>query len=138
MLLTLAFGGWEVLSLPAVAYLGARIGGPARAVGAKNDYSYGIYVCRFLVQQVLAYFGVYRWGYAPFTLIALAVSLRLAWLSWHGIEKRAMALRDWGPGRGWRSGSGAARVEPTRSPDARSRPQPRPDREGDPDRPGYQ
>jgi hypothetical protein len=26
----------------------------------------------------------------------------MAWLSWHVIEKRAMSLKDWGPGRGLR------------------------------------
>lgn len=106
VLLTLAFGGFEVLGVAAAAYLvlylGARLGGPLRAVGTKNDYSYGVYVYGFLVQQVLAYFGVYRWGYLPFSIIALVVTFGLAWLSWHAIEKRAMALKDWGPGRGWR------------------------------------
>jgi peptidoglycan/LPS O-acetylase OafA/YrhL len=106
MLLTLHYGGFTLVGLPAgayfVMYLGARIGGPLRRVGAKNDYSYGVYVYGFVVQQTLAYFGVYRLGYVPFVLIALVVSLGFAWLSWHGIEKHAMALKDWGPGRGWR------------------------------------
>lgn len=106
MLLTLRYGGFTVVGLAAgayfVMYLGARLGGPLRRVGAKNDYSYGVYVYGFLVQQTLAFFGVYRLGYLPFTLIALVVSLGFAWLSWHGIEKHAMALKDWGPGRGWR------------------------------------
>ena len=106
MLLTLRYGGFTVVGLAAgayfIMYLGARLGGPLRKVGAKNDYSYGVYVYGFLVQQTLAYFGVYRLGYVPFTLIALVISLGFAWLSWHGIEKRAMALKDWGPGKGWR------------------------------------
>jgi len=106
MLLTLHWGGFTLLGIPAgayfVMYLGARLGGPLRRVGAKNDYSYGVYVYGFLIQQTLAYFGVYRLGYLPFVLIALVVSLGFAWLSWHGIEKHAMALKDWGPGRGLR------------------------------------
>ncbi len=106
VVVTLLNGGFELVGIPAAVYLalylGARIGGPLRVVGAKNDYSYGIYIYGFPVQQVLAYFGVYRWGYLAFTLIALAVTAGLAWLSWHVIEKRAMALKDRGPGRGWR------------------------------------
>lgn len=106
VLLTLAFGGFHVLGVPAAAYLvlflGARIGGRLQVVGAKNDYSYGVYVYGFLVQQVLAYFGVYRWGYLPFALLALVATFGLAWLSWHFVEKRAMSLKDWGPGKGWR------------------------------------
>jgi peptidoglycan/LPS O-acetylase OafA/YrhL len=106
LLFTLHWGGYTLLGLPAgayfIIYLGARIGGPLRKIGAKNDYSYGVYVYGFLVQQTLAYFGLYRWGYLPYVLVALVVSLGLAWLSWHAIEKHAMALKDWGPGRGWR------------------------------------
>ena len=106
VVVTLLNGGFELVGVPAavymVLYLGARIGGPLRRVGAKNDYSYGIYIYGFPVQQVLAYFGVYRWGYLAFTAAALVVTFGLAWLSWHLIEKRAMALKDRGPGRGWR------------------------------------
>lgn len=106
MLLSLRWGGFAVLGLPTgayfVLYLGARLGGPLRRVGQKNDYSYGVYVYGFLVEQVLAYMGVYRWGYVPYALIALVVTLGFAWLSWHGVEKHAMALKDLGPGRGWR------------------------------------
>jgi len=106
LLVTLHWGGFTLLGLPAgayfVIYLGARIGGPLRKVGAMNDYSYGVYVYGFLIQQTLAFFGLYRLGYLPFVLIALVVSSGFAWLSWHGIEKHAMAMKDWGPGRGWR------------------------------------
>jgi peptidoglycan/LPS O-acetylase OafA/YrhL len=105
LLVSLRTGGFAIVGLPAgaylVLYLGARIGGRARLVGAKNDYSYGVYVWGFLVEQCLAFAGVWRWGYAAFTIIALAISLGFAWLSWHGVEKHAMALKDWGPGRGW-------------------------------------
>ena len=105
MLLTLHWGGFTLLGIPAgayfVMYLGARLGGPLRKVGAKNDYSYGVYVYGFLIQQTLAFFGVYKLGYLLFVFISLVVSGGFAWLSWHGIEKHAMALKDWGPGRGW-------------------------------------
>ena len=105
-LLTLRYGGFTLLGLAAgtyfVLYLGARLGGPLRRVGATNDYSYGVYVYGFLVQQVLAYAGAHEWGYVPYVVAALLGSAALAWLSWHGLEKRAMALKDVGPGRGWR------------------------------------
>ena len=56
----------------------------------------------FLVQQVLAYLGVHRLGYVPFVAISLLVTFGFAWLSWHGVEKWAMRLKNWGPGRGVR------------------------------------
>jgi peptidoglycan/LPS O-acetylase OafA/YrhL len=85
-----------------VLYLGARLPRWAQRVGAKNDFSYGVYIYGFLVEQVLAYFGVHKWGYLPYVLIALAISGGMAWLSWHGVEKHAMSLKSWGPGRGLR------------------------------------
>ncbi len=102
--LTLHYGGFALIGTAAgayfVMYLGARLPKAVHWIGAKNDYSYGIYIYGFLVQQVLAFFDVHLLGYLPFALIALAVSAGLAWLSWHCVEKRAMALKDWGPGRG--------------------------------------
>jgi peptidoglycan/LPS O-acetylase OafA/YrhL len=101
---TIRFGGYSSIGMIAgayfVLYLGARLPTRLHWIGQKNDYSYGIYIYGFLVQQVLASFGVWRFGYLPFSLIALAVTLGCAWLSWHVIEKNAMKLKDRGPGRG--------------------------------------
>lgn len=106
MLLTLRYGAFYGLGTAAgtyfVLYLGARLPAMFHGIGAKNDYSYGIYIYGFLVQQVLAFFQVYRLGYLVYALSALVLASGLAWLSWHGVEKRAMALKDRGPGRGWR------------------------------------
>jgi peptidoglycan/LPS O-acetylase OafA/YrhL len=75
-------------------------------IGAKNDYSYGVYIYGFLVQQVTAYLGWYQLGYLPWVAICLVLSFGCAWISWHLVEKRAMSLKNWGPGRGvahWRA-----------------------------------
>ncbi|WP_150952362.1 acyltransferase family protein [Microbacterium testaceum] len=107
---TMFTGGFAVLGIPAggylVLYLAARLPRWLQWIGAKNDYSYGVYVYGFLVQQCLAYLGVFRAGYVLFTLAAVPITFFLAWLSWHVIEKRALALKNWGPGKGiafWRS-----------------------------------
>lgn len=101
---TLRYGGFVVFGHIAVVYgilyLAAALPGPLKRIGSVNDYSYGIYVYGFLVQQTLAYVGVHRWGYWPYVVIALAISWGLAWLSWHGVEKRALAIKSWGPGKG--------------------------------------
>ena len=105
-LVTLRQGGLTILGYPAIAYfiiwLAAALPARLHWIGARNDYSYGIYVYGFLVQQFTASLGWYRWGYLPWTLVVLAITAGCAWLSWHGIEKRALSLKDWGPGRGLR------------------------------------
>jgi peptidoglycan/LPS O-acetylase OafA/YrhL len=66
---------------------------PFSKVGAKNDYSYGVYIYAFPVQQLLTLWGVNRWGYWPYTLFAVAVVSPLAAASWWGIEKHALRLK---------------------------------------------
>lgn len=117
-LATLHFGGFLTIGLVAgtyfIMYLAARLPRRLQWIGTKNDYSYGVYIYGFLVQQTVAFFGGHRLGYLPFALIALIISLGLAWLSWHIVEKRAMALKSWGPGRGldyWLEAVRAGRVK---------------------------
>ena len=57
-----------------------------------GDYSYGIYIYAFAVQQAIVY-GVP--GITPLRLIAYSFppTLALAFASWHLIEKRALRLR---------------------------------------------
>lgn len=104
--LTLWNGGFAIIGYPALAYfvlwLAARLPKSFQPVGRRNDYSYGIYLYGWLVEQVLAYFGTQHLGYFLYALAALAVAGGCAWISWHCIEKPALSLKDWGPGRGVR------------------------------------
>lgn len=106
MLLTLRFGGFSTIGTIAgvyfVLYLAARIPQRLQWIGQQNDYSYGVYIYGFLVQQVLAFFGLYKLGIIPYITISWIIAFGCAWLSWHGIEKWAMRLKDRGPGRGVR------------------------------------
>ena len=106
LVLSLRVGGFATVGTIAgayfVLYLAARLPRSTHWIGARNDYSYGVYIYGFLVQQVLAYFGVHRLGYETFVLISLVVTLGCAWISWHLVEKRALMLKDRGPGRGMR------------------------------------
>jgi peptidoglycan/LPS O-acetylase OafA/YrhL len=62
-------------------------------VGAVNDYSYGIYIYAWPVSQLLAIWGVARWGYLPFTLLTIAATVPMAIGSWWLVEKRALSLK---------------------------------------------
>ncbi|MFF2052776.1 acyltransferase family protein [Leifsonia sp. NPDC058194] len=99
-------GGFQVVGFPAFAYvlfwLAAKLPDAFKRLFAKNDYSYGLYVWGFLVQQMVAQLGWYRFGYVPYTLICLVIAGAFAWASWHGVEKHALAIKSWGPGRGLR------------------------------------
>ncbi len=60
-----------------------------------GDWSYGLYLYGFPVQQVLAHFGVHKSGFVSYLVLATFISLVLAALSWHLVEKRALSLRRW-------------------------------------------
>jgi len=100
---TLYFGGFLTVGLVAATYLvmhlAIKIPANFQWIGARNDYSYGIYVYGFLVEQVIAHLGGYKLGYFPFVMATLLVTLCLAWLSWHVVERPAMSLKNWRPGR---------------------------------------
>ncbi len=82
---------------PALAYpllwLGIHLPNPFRRIGARNDYSYGVYIYGWPVQQILGIWGVQHLGYIIYTLSGLAGATGLAVLSWHLIEKHALRLK---------------------------------------------
>ena len=93
--------GSTSLMAPALAYpllwLGIHLPAPFQRIGARNDYSYGVYIYGWPVQQLLGMWGVQHWGYAVFTASAITGSLTLAVLSWHLVEKRALKLKKLDP-----------------------------------------
>ncbi|MFF5180830.1 acyltransferase family protein [Micromonospora sp. NPDC000316] len=100
--LSLLFGGFFVIGLPAFAYLlvwlSVRMPKQLHWVGRKNDYSYGIYIYGFIFQQVMASLGWSRWGYVPFAAMSVAVAFAAAFVSWKLVERPALRLKDWTPG----------------------------------------
>jgi peptidoglycan/LPS O-acetylase OafA/YrhL len=66
---------------------------PLHKVGARNDYSYGVYIYAYPVGQLLVVWGVSRWGYWPYTLLTVALVTPLAVASWWAIEKHALKLK---------------------------------------------
>jgi len=62
-----------------------------RAVG--GDYSYGLYVYGYPVQQTLAHWGAHQLGLVAYILLSLGAAGGLAWLSWRVVEHPALRLR---------------------------------------------
>jgi peptidoglycan/LPS O-acetylase OafA/YrhL len=62
-------------------------------IGSKNDYSYGIYLWGFLVQQmVVCKFGTSLGGVVIYSVICTILTAACAFISWHLVEKHAMNL----------------------------------------------
>lgn len=84
-----------LLVVPLVVAVGSASWPVLREAGRFGDLSYGIYVYAWPVQQL----GVWALGrdrpYALLLLVSLAGATALAWLSWHLVERRALA---WKPG----------------------------------------
>lgn len=108
---TLLFGGFGVVGFPAFAYflfwVAVRVPDCIKRIGARHDYSYGIYLYGWPVQQVLVYLGLSRtdWGLGGYLLYCAAacfVAAICAVLSWHFLERPALSIKDWGPGKGLR------------------------------------
>ena len=58
-----------------------------------GDYAYGLYLYHFPVQQTLLLLGLRPSGPVKLFCLTLAITLPLAWLSWHLVEQPALSLR---------------------------------------------
>jgi len=62
-------------------------------IDRKADYSYGIYIYAFPVQQFLSAQGFNSQNYFVYSFAALAITLPLAIFSYHVVEKPALKLK---------------------------------------------
>jgi peptidoglycan/LPS O-acetylase OafA/YrhL len=95
---TMLGGGFYLFGLPAFAYLvmyaAVALPQPLARIGRVRDYSYGIYIYAFPVQQLLALVGVNQYGLTVYLLASIAGTMALAIPSWHFIERPALTLKD--------------------------------------------
>jgi peptidoglycan/LPS O-acetylase OafA/YrhL len=60
-----------------------------------GDYSYGLYLYAFPIQQaIVQFFPAFRSWWMVF-LLAVLVTFCVAWISWHAIEKPTLKLKRW-------------------------------------------
>lgn len=87
----------KLLYIPLVTYLMAFIGVsqiPKLPLFRRGDYSYGIYLYGFPIQQAIAVsFLPYHLSAGIFFILSVAVLLPVAMLSWHCVEKPMLRLR---------------------------------------------
>ena len=74
-----------------VLWLAFRL--PIRRFARHGDLSYGTYIYAFPIQQLLALYGLNRWGMPAYVALVLAGTLPLAFLSWRLVEKPWLSLK---------------------------------------------
>jgi peptidoglycan/LPS O-acetylase OafA/YrhL len=89
----LAFAVYLLCSAPFLLHLAYLPGGKIRKVNDWGDYSYGIYIYAFPVQQTLALFFP-RMPLAAMVLGSGAITWAIAWCSWRLVERRAMGMKN--------------------------------------------
>lgn len=67
---------------------------PATRFDARGDFSYGIYIYAFPVEQVLSAWEFYRVGLAGYLAVAMAATMALAVASWFLIERPFLSLKN--------------------------------------------
>jgi peptidoglycan/LPS O-acetylase OafA/YrhL len=98
--ITLAVGlptrAYAFIVAPCVSYLTlfAAMKLPLRNFDRRMDFSYGLYIYAFPVQQMLALYGVNSIGFVPYFSCALAIALLFAAASWFTIEKPSLSLKN--------------------------------------------
>ena len=94
----IAWNGFIVVGPIAMAYtifwIATRAPPTLRGIGRRNDYSYGIYIYAFPVQQMLAAVGLATPSLALFIALTFLATVPLAALSWHLVEHPALRKRD--------------------------------------------
>lgn len=99
-------GSWLILPFLVLAF--GLASHPLLTKLNRFDYSYGIYIYAFPVQQTLALISPHMniWLHI---ILASAITLVLSGLSWHFIEKKSLALK---PGRKFHHGEPPAKLQP--------------------------
>lgn len=98
LMITLAASsaGYEsiiILTLPYLVLYFAYSRVPFNKFGRYGDFSYGLYILAFPVQQTLLYFWSAELNNFSFFLLAFAFAFLLAALSWYFVEKPALRLK---------------------------------------------
>ena len=94
-LLSWKYGFYEAVSPVVLPYIiiWLAIKLPLKHWDKWGDYSYGIYIYAFPVQQMMWVFGLYKCGIVVFTLVSLVFTLVIAIVSWWLIEKPCLGLK---------------------------------------------
>jgi peptidoglycan/LPS O-acetylase OafA/YrhL len=88
------FGLLKFISIPLVTFGLAYIPGKLNDFGKHGDYSYGLYIYAYPIQQAIMYFYRDKLAVWSFFIIASVTTFVFAFLSWHLVEKKALQLKS--------------------------------------------
>jgi peptidoglycan/LPS O-acetylase OafA/YrhL len=91
----LSWASWVLLPIVVLSF-GFAYSPLLKRLTSTGDYSYGIYIYAFPVQQTVAYLWP-NISIGPYILICLVVTLVFAVMSWHLVEHRALLLKPRNP-----------------------------------------
>jgi len=88
-------GLFYAVGQPAFAYLclWGAVWIPIRSFDRFGDFSYGLYVYAFPVEQLASLYGINKWGLAPYLAITFPISLMFAVISWFVVERTFLNLK---------------------------------------------
>jgi peptidoglycan/LPS O-acetylase OafA/YrhL len=66
---------------------------PFHNVDRYGDFSYGLYIYAFLVEELLSLYGVQKWGYWPYLVLSSVGAMMLAVGSWFVVERPFLRLK---------------------------------------------
>jgi peptidoglycan/LPS O-acetylase OafA/YrhL len=66
---------------------------PFHQIDRYGDFSYGLYIYAFPVEQLFALWHVNDWGLAPYVLLSLLTAFTLAVMSWYCVERPFLRLK---------------------------------------------
>ena len=106
LLISFRTGTYMAVGQFALAYLCLwfAIALPLSHVDRYGDFSYGMYIYAFTIEQMLSLYGFQKHGFFAYVLLATILTALLAAGSWFAIEKPAMKLKRLRLGEAARSG----------------------------------
>jgi peptidoglycan/LPS O-acetylase OafA/YrhL len=78
---------------PVLTFFAAFLPGKLNHFGKRGDFSYGIYIYAFPIQQLIVYITKNTISLTGLILLSAGVTLVLAIASWHLVEKKALNLK---------------------------------------------